>query len=46
MCRVQAGLADGELIVAQMAASEFSELPPGTAVRVSLRSSPVFAIAD
>ena len=46
VCRIQARLASGELIVGQMAASEFAGLPPGTAVRVSVLPVAVFAIAD
>jgi putative spermidine/putrescine transport system ATP-binding protein len=46
VCRVQATLPSGELVVAQMAASESGDLVPGTAVRVTFRQVPVFAIAD
>ena len=46
MCRVQAVLASGELIVAQMAAADFAGLPAGTGVRIALLPNPVFAVAD
>ena len=46
MCRIQVALPSGELAVAQMAASEFAGLPPGTAVRVAFLPAPVFAVAD
>ena len=46
VCRVQVGLASGELIVAQMTAAESAMLVAGTAVRVSLLPAPVFAVAD
>ncbi len=45
VCRVQVELPDGEIVGAQMAAAEVGELGPGTAVRVAVRPSPVFAIA-
>ncbi len=43
--RAQVQLADGALVLAQMAASDATGLVPGTAVRVSVRPSPVFAVA-
>jgi putative spermidine/putrescine transport system ATP-binding protein len=46
VCRVQASLPTGEVVVAQMGASEFSALAPGMAVRVSTLTVPVFAVAD
>jgi putative spermidine/putrescine transport system ATP-binding protein len=45
LCRAQVTLPSGELIVAQMAASEAAELSPGDTVRVDVRPSPVFAVA-
>jgi putative spermidine/putrescine transport system ATP-binding protein len=45
MCRIQVSLPSGERAVAQMAASDYAGLPPGTAVAVSLLPSPVFAVA-
>jgi putative spermidine/putrescine transport system ATP-binding protein len=44
--RVQVGLPNGDLVVAQMAAADAVGLAPGTAVRVSVLPSPVFAAAD
>jgi putative spermidine/putrescine transport system ATP-binding protein len=46
LCRAQVRLASDELIVAQMAAAESSGLSPGTAVRVSVLPTPIFAVAD
>ncbi len=46
MCRIQATLPTGELIVAQMAASDFAGLPAGTGVGITLLPNPVFAYAD
>jgi hypothetical protein len=37
---------DSRDAAAQMAAAAFAGLPPGTAVRVTLLPSPVFAVAD
>ena len=45
VCRAQVGLADGSLIVAQMAAADVVGLTPGAGVRVSIAPSPVFAVA-
>jgi putative spermidine/putrescine transport system ATP-binding protein len=46
VCRVQVEVADGTIVGAQMAAAEVGELAPGTAVRVAVLPSPIFAIAD
>ncbi len=46
MCRVQAAMPSGEILIAQMAASDFVSLQPGTEVSVSFLPAPVFAIAD
>jgi putative spermidine/putrescine transport system ATP-binding protein len=45
VCRVQATLPNGELVVAQMAASEAEVLQPGIAVQIAIRPVPVFAVA-
>jgi putative spermidine/putrescine transport system ATP-binding protein len=44
LCRTQVALADGTLVVAQTAASASATLIPGTAVRVEIAPSPVFAV--
>jgi putative spermidine/putrescine transport system ATP-binding protein len=44
--RVQVGLPNGDLVIAQMAAADAVGLAAGTAVRVSVLPSPVFAAAD
>ena len=41
--RVQVGLPDGTLVVAQVPAADVEHLSPGTAVRVTVGPSPVFA---
>jgi putative spermidine/putrescine transport system ATP-binding protein len=46
LARAQARLANGELVVAQMGATEIAGLGPGTAVRVTIVPSPVFAVSD
>ena len=46
LCRAQVTLPDETLVVAQMSAAEAGDLQPGTAVRVSVLPSPVFAVAD
>jgi putative spermidine/putrescine transport system ATP-binding protein len=46
MCRVQAAMPSGEILIAQMAASDFTSLQPGTEVSVSFLPAPVFAVAD
>jgi putative spermidine/putrescine transport system ATP-binding protein len=46
LCRAQVTLPDETLVVAQMSAAEATDLQPGTAVRVSVLPSPVFAVAD
>ena len=46
VCRAQVGLPDGTIIVSQMAAADAAGLIPGTAVSVSVRLAPVFAVAD
>jgi putative spermidine/putrescine transport system ATP-binding protein len=46
LSRVQVQLPTGELVGVQMAASDVESLAPGTAVRVSVLPSPVFAVAD
>jgi len=43
--RVQVGLPDGDLVVAQVPATDVVELTPGTAVRVTVVPAPVFATA-
>jgi putative spermidine/putrescine transport system ATP-binding protein len=43
--RVQVAVPGGELIVAQVAAAEVAGLEPGTAVRVTILPTPVFAVA-
>ncbi len=43
--RVQVGLPDDTLVVAQVPAADVERLSPGTAVRVSVVPSPVFATA-
>jgi putative spermidine/putrescine transport system ATP-binding protein len=43
--RVQVGLPSGELVVAQVSAAEVAGLDPGTAVRVTIAPTPVFAIS-
>jgi putative spermidine/putrescine transport system ATP-binding protein len=43
--RAQVRLPDGTLVLAQMAASDAAGLHPGAAIRVSVRPSPVFAVA-
>jgi putative spermidine/putrescine transport system ATP-binding protein len=43
LCRVQVGLPDGSLAVAQVPASDARQLAPGTAVRVTVLAVPVFA---
>ncbi|MEO8228365.1 MAG: ABC transporter ATP-binding protein [Chloroflexota bacterium] len=43
--RVQVELPDGDVVVAQMAASEMAGLAPGVPVRVTVAASPVFAVA-
>ena len=46
LCRVQAAMPSGEILVAQMAASDFVALQPGTEVRVSFLPVPVFAVTE
>jgi putative spermidine/putrescine transport system ATP-binding protein len=46
LARAQVALADGGLVVAQMAAADSTGLAPGAAVRVSVNPAPVFAVAD
>jgi putative spermidine/putrescine transport system ATP-binding protein len=46
LCRAQVTLPDETLVVAQMSAAEAGDLQPGTAVRVTVVPSPVFAVAD
>jgi putative spermidine/putrescine transport system ATP-binding protein len=46
VCRAQVQLANGDLIVAQMAAAETAGLAPGSAVRVGVLPAPIFAVAD
>jgi len=43
--RVQVGLPDGSLVVAQVPATDVVQLAPGTAVRVTVLPAPVFATA-
>jgi putative spermidine/putrescine transport system ATP-binding protein len=44
--RVQVGLPDETLVVAQVPAADVEQLSPGTAVRVTVVPSPVFAVTD
>ena len=44
LCRAQVGLADGELIAAQLSAAESTGLAVGAPVRVSILQVPVFAV--
>jgi putative spermidine/putrescine transport system ATP-binding protein len=46
LCRVQVQLPTGELVAAQMAASDVAGLVPAAAVRVRLLPSPVFAVSE
>jgi putative spermidine/putrescine transport system ATP-binding protein len=46
LCRAQVALADETIVVAQMAASDSTELHPGATVNVSVVPAPVFAVAD
>jgi putative spermidine/putrescine transport system ATP-binding protein len=43
--RVQVGFPDGDLVVAQVPATDVAHLTPGTAVRVTVLPAPVFATA-
>ena len=43
LCRVQVALPDGALVVAQTSAAEGTAMSPGTAVRVTIDPSPIFA---
>ncbi len=43
--RVQVGLPDGAIAVAQVPATDVPNLSPGTAVRVTVIPAPVFATA-
>jgi len=43
--RVQVQLPDGDLVVAQVPATDVGGLAPGTAVRVTVAPAPVFAVA-
>jgi len=43
--RVQVGLPDGGIVVAQVPATDVVQLAPGTAVRVTVLPAPVFATA-
>jgi putative spermidine/putrescine transport system ATP-binding protein len=43
--RVQVGLPDGALVVAQVPATDVAGLAPGTSVRVTVVPAPVFAVA-
>ena len=43
--RVQVQLPDGDLVVAQVAATDVAGLAPGTAVRVTVAPAPVFGVA-
>ena len=44
--RVQVQLPNGDLVVAQVSATDVTGLAPGTAVRVSVVPTPVFAVAS
>jgi len=46
LCRAQVVLPDETIVVAQMAASDSTQLIPGAAVRVSVVPAPVFAVAE
>ena len=46
LCRAQVVLPDETIVVAQMAASDSTELMPGSAVRVTVVPAPVFAVAE
>lgn len=46
LCRAQTRLHNGEIVVAQMRASETAGLTPGTAVRITVVPAPVFAVTD
>jgi putative spermidine/putrescine transport system ATP-binding protein len=46
VCRAQVALPDGTIVVGQLSAAEAEALAQGTAVRVSVVPSPVFAVAD
>ena len=46
LCRAQVVLPDETIVVAQMAASDSTELTPGSSVRVSVVPAPVFAVAE
>ncbi len=46
LCRAQVALPNGDIVVSQMSAVEAAALAPGTAVRVSVVPTPVFAVAD
>jgi putative spermidine/putrescine transport system ATP-binding protein len=46
LCRVEARLADGTPVLAQVASVEVGGLAPGTAVRVGLRPTPVLALGN
>jgi putative spermidine/putrescine transport system ATP-binding protein len=43
--RVQVQLPDGDLVVAQVPATDVTGLAPGTAVRVTVIPAPVFSVA-
>ena len=43
LCRVQVAAAGDTVVVAQVSAAEASALSPGTAVRVEVATTPVFA---
>ncbi len=43
--RVQVHLPDGDLVVAQVPATDVADLAPGTAVRVTVVPAPVYAVA-
>jgi putative spermidine/putrescine transport system ATP-binding protein len=44
--RVQVQLPDGDLVVAQVPATDVAGLAPGTAVRVTVVPAPVFSVAS
>ena len=46
VCRAQVSLANGDVIVSQMASADTAGLAPGTAVRVEVAPSPVFASGE
>ncbi len=46
VCRAQVTLKDGTIVVGQLSAAEAESLAVGTAVRVTIQPSPVFAVSE